>query len=258
MNDPIKLYWFNAEPNFGDALNELLLAHYRLGVRYADPSEADAVGLGSILEWVPESFGGVVLGAGFQWPRSIKRFRNADLRILRGRLTAERCGAGPETVLGDPGLLAGRLLPGPVEKRHTLGLVPHLREGDARPMRELNRRYPRETFLIDVRRPPLEVLESIAACEHIASSSLHGLIVADVLGIPNVWMTQSEKMPGRGFKFRDYFSALGDEKPTPWPLHLMGDEALSQILNETARPENAVTDAIGRLDAVFARLAMNR
>jgi hypothetical protein len=62
--------------------------------------------------------------------------------------------------------------------------------------------------IIDVTRPPLEVIAAIAGCERIISSSLHGIVVADAFGLPRRWET-FDRVQGRGFKFHDYSSALG-------------------------------------------------
>jgi hypothetical protein len=51
-------------------------------------------------------------------------------------------------------------------------------------------------------------LENLAGCESVASSSLHGLIFAEALQVPNVWIELSDKVLGGGFKFRDWFSVV--------------------------------------------------
>jgi len=62
------------------------------------------------------------------------------------------------------------------------------------------------------------VLREASKCERIMSSSLHGIILADALGIENQW-EYSERVFGKGFKFRDYASALGETiEPGEWRL----------------------------------------
>ncbi|MGN0070082.1 MAG: polysaccharide pyruvyl transferase family protein [Prevotella sp.] len=60
-----------------------------------------------------------------------------------------------------------------------------------------------------------DVIDQICSCEHIASSSLHGLIVSDAYAIPNCWIELSGNISGGHFKFYDYFSSVGrrDDKP---------------------------------------------
>lgn len=89
------------------------------------------------------------------------------------------------------------------EIRHRFGLVPHVRSVPR--WRQLNTRG---LHLIDPGLPPWQVVEEIAACETVLSQSLHGLIVADALGVPNVWVAPSSDMVGDRFKFDDYFSTL--------------------------------------------------
>ena len=72
--------------------------------------------------------------------------------------------------------------------------------------------------VIDVRSGIENVMREASKCERIISSSLHGIILSDALGIENKWEI-SEKVLGAGFKFRDYASALGEEiEPGEWRL----------------------------------------
>jgi hypothetical protein len=115
--------------------------------------------------------------------------------------------------LGDPGVLANVLLDAPVRKKYSIGVIPHYKDI----------RHPAVTGLVnlgdDVRLIPVswtpeEVVREVAACEVVLSSSLHGMIVADALGVPNAHLRLNESVGGvvKGrvhglFKYRDYYSA---------------------------------------------------
>jgi hypothetical protein len=74
-------------------------------------------------------------------------------------------------------------------------------------------------------------LKSIDECECILSSSLHGIIFADSLSMPNCWVSLSEFKPAKKYKFNDYYSAYGLETPDPIPLGV--DEPISWIIKQT-------------------------
>jgi hypothetical protein len=67
---------------------------------------------------------------------------------------------------------------------------------------------PTEIHVVDVRRGPSAVIKEIAACEHILSTSLHGLIAADSFDIPAAWARREPDLWGGRFKFLDYESAV--------------------------------------------------
>ena len=81
--------------------------------------------------------------------------------------------------------------------------------------------------------------EDIDKCDFILSSSLHGIIVADSFNIPNAWIYLTDKVIGKGFKFHDYFSAIGINHK---PLNLDGSESLSQLLKYCHKPPEAIEE----------------
>jgi hypothetical protein len=73
--------------------------------------------------------------------------------------------------------------------------------------------------LINVRDPDvLATVRTIASCDFVVSSSLHGLIAADAFGIPNVWVRWSDRVAGGSWKFLDYFRSVGRPERGPEPL----------------------------------------
>jgi hypothetical protein len=62
------------------------------------------------------------------------------------------------------------------------------------------------------------VIDAIASCRAILSSSLHGIIAAHAYGVPATWVKPSDRPKGDGFKFLDYWASMGrdDVKPLPF------------------------------------------
>lgn len=250
LNNGVRAYWWKDTTNFGDLLTPLLLKTYGLTPVHSTPGRSNVVAAGSILEVVPEDYSGCIVGSGLMTDVT-RRFRNATVLAVRGELSRQRIGASSSVVLGDPGLLASRLLMKRQKKCYLLGVVPHyVDKTDPRVLR-IRDRYKRDTLVIDVERRPLAVLTDIDKCEYILSSSLHGIVAADSLGIPNAWVVLSDKVVGRGFKYYDYYSALGMR----WePLHFSGDERLSDLLKRTRRPPAVTGEVKERLHDVFRQL----
>lgn len=192
----VKAYWYRRVPNFGDLLTEWLLAKYGIEAEWAPPRRAEFVGVGSILQALPPRWSGTVWGAGHIKHRATL---SAHILALRGPLTGEA------PLYADPGLLAGRDVS--VTAEHPTGVIAHY----IAPLAV-------DGHQIDVQADPDTVIREAAKCERITSSSLHGLIVADSLGIPNRWIHEP-RVVGDGFKFRDYAAAFGETiEPGVWRL----------------------------------------
>lgn len=143
-----------------------------------------------------------------------KPIRNMEVVSVRGKLSkmwVERLlNREVSCTVGDAGLLSS-LLVGNVEKRYSLGIIPHRREKDEPFYEELNKSID-NSVIIDVEgSDPIETIRMIASCDCIISSSLHGLIIADSFCIPNKHIILTDKLSGDGFKFRDYYSSYDIE-----------------------------------------------
>jgi hypothetical protein len=221
--DAARIFWHIGTPNFGDDINPALfglLAGRPMRLR-TDRSQPHFLGMGSILEKATAQ--SVVLGSGFLRKPAASVDKSPKLVAVRGKLSRDALGVGEEVLLGDPMVLLGQVFRPPSEKRHALGLVPHVSE-----VTSLRRICPKGVKVIDPADSPWKVIEEIASCERIMSQSLHGLIVADALDTPNLWLAPSVSMAGGEFKFLDYFSTLDARKrphpPTPMVLAAPPDD----------------------------------
>jgi pyruvyltransferase len=238
---PLRLHWSNGKPNFGDWLSPALCGLLSgAPVEFAPPPRCDLVAVGSILHRVKHRWFNRrvhVWGTGFieeQRPISSYHYYHA----VRGWRTARQLRQVQIRCLGDPGLLADRLLPDhkQMEKTHRVGLVPHYKEREDMRVASLAAQVP-GAVVLDVFLDPVEFIRRAAACEFILSSSLHGLVVADSLGIPNAWMSLSGSVRGSGFKFLDYYSVFGIEDARPVDLRGgLSESLLEEWMRAYERP----------------------
>lgn len=246
----ISAYWYRGHVNFGDLLTPYLLAYYGLRPTYAQIEDADLVCVGSVLQVLPDDYAGLIAGAGLIREET-RRFPRAKVLAVRGELTRQLLGLDAGTLLGDPGLLSRNLLANTTAKRYAAGIIPHYVDKSDIRVDQWSRRFGSEVLIIDVARQPKAVLADIASCGAVLSSSLHGLICADSLGVPNAWLSLSEHVIGEGFKFRDYASSTGR---TLHPLFPTGQERLSDLISLCTQPSQRVCDTASKLDEAFRSL----
>lgn len=202
------LFWHIGRPNFGDDINPSFMQ--RLSgkpVRFAaDRSKPHLLGAGSILASATTS--SIVVGSGYLKAESGPLPKQATVISVRGLRSLELAAIDDHVLLGDPLVLVDTLLDKPIAKKHSTGLVAHVLN-----VKQMKAKYGRHVHIISPAQRPWDVVEEIASCERIVSQSLHGLIVADAIGIPNLWWAPSESMAGGRFKFEDYFTTLDNPKP---------------------------------------------
>jgi pyruvyltransferase len=211
----IKTYYWKGKKNFGDLLTPLLLQRFaQLPSQWVKVEDAQIVCVGSLIEHLPEEWGGIVAGCGKLHPTHPSTLNNATILALRGPLTSAlvyrkhvRKGS---IVLADPALLADELIP-PQAKRYELGLVPHWTDKTLELSPTLLKYKP---LIIRVSDDPLTVIKQIAQCKKIVSSSLHGIIVADACNIPRrieiaPRMITHAHQEGGLFKWQDYSASIG-------------------------------------------------
>jgi len=231
-------------PNFGDSLNPLIFERV-LGMPikscYKQPLKARVLGIGTIIgkgllrpreSWVRKClyhflsplhvFSSGITG---DWSSgAVAPMRKMICHAVRGELTKEQLialgvlDAHADVVLGDAGLLASFLLEKKPAKQYACAIVPHVADQGLPSVQQLHSTL-KHSIVINVRDNPLKVLEQLAASDLILASAMHGLIVADALGIPNQWVRFSEhpQIGGKGgrFKFHDYYSIYPDYPHEP-------------------------------------------
>jgi pyruvyltransferase len=189
-----------------------LFSHYGYTPIESAPSKADFIGVGSLLQMLPKNYNGTILGTGIISDTEI-RLENATFAAVRGELSKKNLGLARDIPTGDLGLLAKCLLKKvPIEKKYAIGLIPHFVDKMHPWVQQMKQILGHRGCVIEVQDSATNVINQVAQCDLIVSSSLHGIIVSDALGIPNVWIELSDKVLGSGFKFWDYNSSIDYEQ----------------------------------------------
>ena len=198
------VFFWRGRKNFGDLLTPLLLRHFcGIEATWAPVQEAALVGVGSIIELVPDGWDGTIIGTGKLHAETKLPVGRGRILALRGPLTA--AGVRGDFALGDLGLLANELVRTET-KRHDIGIVPHWSDETLIDRTKAVRKDALAIFPDD---EPLEVIRQIGECRKIVCSSLHGMILADAFGIPRrVEVAPHMEYEGGHFKFRDYSLAI--------------------------------------------------
>jgi hypothetical protein len=97
--------------------------------------------------------------------------------------------------------------------------------------------------LVNVQQPVEAVIDAIASCEFVVSSSLHGLIVAHAYRRPALWVEFADPLLGDRSKFHDYFASLGRPAPSPVRLDYGPFEADALLAHRFEPPPAAPPEA---------------
>ncbi len=232
-DDVLVVHWANRRiigRNWGDKLNPVLCRMLSgLDVVHCYdvfPASGKPVHyvVGSSLERAQRR-GGVVWGAGFIDSGQGLSAAAGALHAVRGHLSRETLrGLGvdcPATV-GDPALLMPRLYtPRPLARRWRVGVIAHCYERDLGLVRA--GALPDGWRAIDITDDLFDVVDQLVACDEILSSSLHGLVCAEAYGVPSRWIRLSDRPAGDGFKYHDFYSAIGKRDKAPADVESAAD-----------------------------------
>lgn len=214
---PVPVYCFTKVANVGDRINLPLISRlFRVQAVLASLTEDHVLAIGSILQLA--NSGSRIWGTGLlRADLPVNNITPRYVRAVRGKLTyaalRERGIALRDIPLGDPAFLIARLMRRDQQKNYRLGIVAHYVDRGHPWVRRLL--ADPDVADLNVHEEPDTFLSKMAGCEAVVSSSLHGLIFAEALSIPNVWVKLSDKVLGDGFKFRDWFSLAGSPQVEP-------------------------------------------
>ena len=177
--------------------------------------------MGSILPWAMDK-DTIVWGSGCLnshdplWENVEKPMKVCAVRGPLTRNVLIEHGIDCPEIYGDPALCFPRYYQPKVRKMHRIGIIPHA-SNIKRGLRE-NIRIPGDAIIIN----PCEFsqwnefVDQILSCEVIFSASLHGIIISDAYGVPNVWISfTGDEHPDNNFKFHDYFLSVGKNSESP-------------------------------------------
>ncbi|MFT4135454.1 polysaccharide pyruvyl transferase family protein [Microbacterium sp.] len=202
-----RLRWGPRTRNFGDLLGpdivERMRARSGLSERSRDGKPHTLFTVGSVLHFAQDD--DVIWGTGVngKMEPAAHAWTRLDIRAVRGPLTRrwlrEQRGLEVPEIYGDPALLLFELgYPRPERSsRHNVSFLPNLNDR-ATPL-------PREQQ-ISPRRPLNEVVARIAASDHLVTSSLHGLVLAELIGVPVALLRPAAETM---FKYEDYVRGTG-------------------------------------------------
>ena len=217
------------KPNFGDALNAkllpLLTGRPVQHVPFGAPLPSYLV-IGSTLQLATTY--SRIWGAGFISNSESLELSSLQVDALRGPLSRSMLhakGIYCPAVFGDPAILLPLLYAPPVAKTWDLAVIPHYVDQGHPAVAKMSR-LP-GVCVVDVLGPWRRVIRQICSSRYVFSSSLHGLIVADAYGVPNLRFVATDRIIGGDFKFDDYRQGVGGRSFIRVPVEDIADSPRS-------------------------------
>ncbi len=212
---------------FGDELNIYLLQgltdrHIHIYNSFFHKKRDNYMAIGSLIDGFTDSQS-IIWGSGLISDKAALPARPKQVCAVRGKLTRDyllRNGVECPEVYGDPALLTPLIYKPTLQKKYKIGIIPHVKDLQDDVVAEFVRHNQGAVHLVDFAHYQdwHDVIDTICSCEYIVSTSLHGLILSDAYGVPNLWARISDRVKGGDCKFMDYFSAVGRTTQKPFAL----------------------------------------
>lgn len=167
-----------------------------------------------------------VWGAGIIHENKPLRIKPRKVHAVRGPLTRKKLleqGVECPEVYGDPALLIPLYYKPTISKKYRFGFIPHrsnLNRIDDFTIDEVSLSEHDDVLVIDLSKYDkwTDIVDQICSCENILSASLHGLIIPEAYGIPNLWVEFGHPLIGGHFKFHDFFLSVGRDRKAPYVI----------------------------------------
>ena len=202
----------NCNTNLGDALSEYILKFLGYYINISnDFNNCNVLFIGSNLDKFPNDNDiQKILSSGFM-NSNMNKYTNENIYGVRGYLSLDKL-TNKNICIGDGALLLSKIIDYNAlneikknKKVYKLGIIPHISDisktNSYSPQQDVN------TIRIDNSLSDF-ILECLK-CEYIVSSSLYGLIICDILQIPNYIIKLSFSTRSNDsylFKYNDYYS----------------------------------------------------
>jgi len=201
----VNVYYFKwkNQDNVGDLLSEITVDFVKEKLNLKDTKKDKTIrmfAIGSVIHAARSEM--VIWGSGIRnsitQPPKVK----FDIRAVRGPLTRKRMmenGYDCPAIYGDPALLLPLFYNPKIEKKYDYTIIPHYYKENDVPDQYKGKMM--STFTSDWR----GFIDRIIASEYVVSSSLHGLILAEVYGVPAILYDVESDV----YKYEDYFQGTG-------------------------------------------------
>lgn len=239
--------------NFGDILNKYLFSYLLESYKLVNYENANIIGAGSIIQYNQKHIRDRVTFFSRKQPVNvwgsglildpivpIVLKKRLNIYAVRGKLTANilrKCRYSDfySNAYGDPGLLLPDILNvnSNLSSTEKIGLIFHYSHKYQYHFYKDNPDFQ----VIDVQKDPFEIVQLINSCSIIASTSLHGVILAHSLNKPVVYAETYPNLVGKNFKFSDYFTAYDIDIVNIPRIYLRADgpHKVSYFLDHTHR-----------------------
>ena len=232
--------------NCGDAISSYILKQcLDVEPEFASADESHLSAVGSIISM--SNSNSHIWGSGMLGPKwTVPALDAANIHAVRGKKTLallrERGIALGDIPLGDPGILVDDVMkpfrnePALAGVKYRAAIVPH---HSALTQAEYKAYYGMDDLcVISMIDDTLLPLKQIMQSEVVISHSLHGLIFAEALGKPSVWISHTPDDEWC-FKFHDWYSTTRAPQAKPLPLNTKIDD----LIHWARRSDHAIDKA---------------
>jgi len=165
-----------------------------------------------------------VWGAGIIDEKKSLSIKPRKVHAVRGPLTRKKLieqGVECPEIYGDPALLIPYYYKAKLKRKYLFGFIPHrsnLERIDDFLVDGIRLSERIDILVIDLSKYDkwTDIVDQICSCENILSASLHGLIMAEAYGIPNLWIEFGKPLIGGHFKFHDFFLSIARDREFPY------------------------------------------